>query len=588
MKLRKMILVGLIALLVLGPSGFFSTSAGAATITYDSIEPVLLLEKVSTDQAVAGSEFNISLVIRNISSNPAFDLELSFKIQGETTMAPFAVKSGQSTTIDKIEGNQARTVLLTLTVAPQAQNKDYKLVVNISGKNARFEKSVNLVSVLTIPVSFDMTKPVLLLKSAEISPENPDLLEGFDVTFKFANLSKTTDARNVLLLLDGTDNFEVMDISNKQNIPQLPRSEERTVTYRLRSKDTKSANTVKLKVTYDYLGDKTETVEETVNLPLPREEVAVGATPWVIVKRYTLSDEKILAGNVVSLTLDVENTNQRPVKNVKISLGVVKIEATTGTTTSTTTGGTVFSPVNSSNSFFIDYIPGKTVVSKTVDLYVDPNAAAKTYIVPVEINYEDRTGKALKCEELVNIPVTQECKLNVISVQAPPVGFVGQAVPVTAEFVNVGKVILGNFMVTLEGDFEKENGTYYVGNLDIGMSDFFQGMLIPTKEGTVEGKLVFSYIDNNNKDVRVEHPLTMEIQQQSMPMGPDGQPLAAGVGKDGMSTDRGMPVKEGSLLGRLAGKWPLVLLALIIVLEGWYIWRLRRRKAKADEEFFNE
>ncbi|MBZ4654508.1 MAG: S-layer domain-like protein [Peptococcaceae bacterium] len=563
--------------------------ARAGTITIDSIDPVLLIEKVSSEQAVAGSEFNLTLSIRNISNNPGFNLNLSFKVEGTDSLDPFTVKDSQATTIDKIDGNATRTVMVAFTVKPEAQNKDYKLIVNLSGQNASFQNTVNASTTITIPVTYDLTKPVLLVKSASISPENPDLVEGFDVHLQIWNMSKTTDARNVTLLLDGTDNFEVMEISNKKNIVKLEKNTYETVTYRLRAKDTRANNTVKLTLKFDYLGDKTESVEETINLPLPREDVGIGATPWVIINKYTLSAERVLAGNTVTLRLYIENTNQRPVKNVKISLGVIKIEdsSSTGTTGGKTTGGTVFSPVNSSNSFFIDYIPGKTVLEKDIDLYVDPNAAAKTYIVPVEIKYEDRKGTTLTSEELVNIPVTQECKLQILSVQVPPTGFMGQPIPVTAEFVNVGKVALGNFIVTLEGDFEKDNGTYYIGNFDIGVSDMFQGGVIARDEGKVEGKLVFSYIDNNNKDVRVEHPFTIEVQGRPVPppgqegemMGPDGSV------KPGMPV-KGMPLQKGSFLNTVKTKWPTFLLGLVIILEGIYIWRLKRKKA--SEEFFNE
>ena len=36
-----------------------------------------------------------------------------------------------------------------------------------------------------------------------------------------------------------------------------------------------------------------------------------GETPWVIVNKYTLSAERVLAGNTVTLSLFIENTNQR-------------------------------------------------------------------------------------------------------------------------------------------------------------------------------------------------------------------------------------------------------------------------------------
>ena len=119
---------------------------------------------------------------------------------------------------------------------------------------------------------------------------------------------------------------------------------------------------------------------------------------WVIVNKYTLSSEQVYAGNRVVLSLFIENTNPKPVKNLKLSLGVIKVE-------DETVGGTVFSPVNSSNTFFIENIGGKSVIRKDIEIFVDLNASAKTYIVPLSIVYEDERGKQLSAEELINIPV---------------------------------------------------------------------------------------------------------------------------------------------------------------------------------------
>ncbi len=565
---------------------FTVSFAGATTIDVGGINPVIVLESLSAEQAVAGGEFTLTVAVKNISNNPGLDLAFSFKVKDTESTDPFTLLPNQVTTIDQLDGNSTRTVMLKFSVAPEAQNKDYQFVVSLSGKNASMQSVVSAVSIFTIPVTYDLTKPVLIVKEVGISPENPDLTEGFDVHFQIWNLSKTTDARNVVLLLDGKDNFEIQDISNKKNIASLEKNIYETVTYRLKAKDTKADNTVKLKMDFDYLGAETESVEEIVNLPLPGQDVAIGATPWVIINKYTLSDERVLAGNTVTLHLYVENTNQRPVKNVKISLDVVKIESTTSGTSSVTTGGTVFSPVNSSNSFYVDYIPGKTVIQKDIDLYVDPNATAKTYIVPVTIKYEDRKGTTLTCEELVNIPVTQECKLQILSAQIPTNGFAGQPIPVVSEFVNVGKVVLGNFMVALEGEYTKENGTYYIGNLDIGASEYFQGSIIPQQEGALEGTLVFSYIDNNNQTVREEKPFTIDVQARPEPvMGPDGLPTGKDSGGKVIS-GRNVPVQQVGFIQNVKNKAPFVFLGLIIIFEAVYIWRLKKKKA--GEEFFNE
>ena len=98
----------------------------------------------------------------------------------------------------------------------------------------------------------------------------------------------------------------------------------------------------------------------------------------------------------------------------------------------------------------------------------------------------------------------------------------------SSEFVNVGKVDLTNFMVNMEGDFPKENAIYYIGNMETGMSDYYPAMIIPEEEGVLEGKLVYTYIDNNNQEVRVEKPFSIQVESAPEPapgmeMGPEGK-----------------------------------------------------------------
>lgn len=556
----------------------------AATLQIDTINPIIVIDKVSMEQAVAGGDFQLGISIRNMTNNEGFDISFSFKIKDTDSLDPFSLAAKQTTTIDKIGANETRTMFFNFSVDEKAQNKEYEMVVSLTGKNALFQDAVNTTSTIIIPVTYDLTKPVLIVKSADINPAQPDPHDEFEVNFRIENISKTADARNIVVILDGADNFEVREISNKKNILKLAKGADTVITYRLLAKDSRADNTVKLKISFDYLGSETSSLEETINLPLSWKGAGVGTNPWVIINKYTLSDERILAGNTVTLSLFIENTNERPVKNVKISLGVIKIEETSGTTTTHTSGGTVFSPINSSNSFYLDNIPGKTVIEKAINLYVDPNASAKTYIVPVEMKYEDRNGKTLECEELVNIPVTQECKLNVLSMQAPSEGYIGQPAQIMAEFVNVGKVALGNFMVRLEGEFAKENGTYYVGNLEIGYNDFFQAALIPEKEGLLEGKIIFSYIDNNNKDVELEKPFTIDIKSQ--PDFPAGEGEMGGKPINGMYPGPGMKAQNSGIFAAIKSNWLSVVLVLFLILEGLYIFRLK--KNKKGGEFLDE
>jgi len=548
------------------------------------LNPLLIIENVEVDKVVAGTDFYVSFVIRNIGTGPAFNLNFNFELEDDKNkLAPFSVVDAPE--IKQVESKAVQSVAIKMKVDESAANRSYNLKVNVDYKNA-LQSSSTIYSKITVPVTYGITKPQFVVKTVQFEPKEPDLSQPFTANVFFENISES-DAGNVSVALDGQvnddKNFSIVDLSNTKHLFDVKGKQTRMVSFQLEAEDPRDGNEVKLTFTFDYKGTQTKQ-EEVLNLPLPKASVgASGKTPWVIINKYTLSDEQVLAGNTVILKLFVENTNVKDVHNAKVSIVDVQLE-------DNQKGDTVFSPVDSSNTFYIDKIPGKTTVVRDVALYVDPNAQAKTYNVPIEIIYEYDNGQENTVNERVNVPVTQECRLEILSVDVPPMAFVGQPTPIAAEFVNVGKVALTNFMVNMEGDFQKENAVYYIGNLETGMSDYYQAMAIPQAEGELAGMVVFSYIDNNNKEVRVEKPFNVQVQgQPEQPMGgeigPDGKPVMID-GRPGMPGSPMGPEGQQSLAAKLMNNWKALILLVIVLIQAVFIWRLRR-KVKANGEFFD-
>jgi hypothetical protein len=557
----------------------------AEVVVRDSIDPIITMESnMRKEDIVAGNEFTIDFVLKNVTDKPAFNIVFEFKTDDfDPGQGPFTLKTNaDAIKVDEIPARGTRTVPVTFEVSKDAQgDREYRLVVKATYQNALFQQCGVAAIDLSMPVIFDMMEPVIVVQNIRILQETPNVEEGFDIELTLQNTSRTMDARNVVLYLEGDINFQVLDVTNKQTVPKIYKNEGATVRYSLKAKDTREANTVKMKMTFDYLGSKSaETAEEILNLPLPDDISKSATNPRVIINKYTLSKPRVYGGDRVTLTLFIENTNKSQVNNVKISMGVLKVEENSSSGSTTSSGGTVFSPVDSSNSFYIDQIAGQSVVVKAIELYVDANAQAKTYIVPIDIVYEDKAGKDLTLQELVNIPVTQEARLQVVSTTIPPDGNLGQPVPVMAEYVNTGKVALDNFMVAVEdnqGKFELTGAIYYVGKLDIGASDSYAGTIVPREEGLLTGVLVFSYTDNNNQPVRQEYPFEMDVRQ--------AQPVDVGMG-DGMPGGDGADVDSGNpFLSFLKKYGPVLIIGLVAAAELVYI---LRTKKKAREEFFNE
>ena len=92
--------------------------------------------------------------------------------------------------------------------------------------------------------------------------------------------------------------------------------------------------------------------------------------------------------------------------------------------------------------------------------------------------------------------------------------FAGDAVPLRMEFANTGRVNLENMFISLEGDFEKENATFFIPSFTQGTTDFFHATIFPDTEGVLEGVIVITYDDSNGQEIRVEQPLSLNVLAQ--------------------------------------------------------------------------
>lgn len=529
-----------------------------------NLPPNISVKEVTLEPALPHTNelFDVTFYLDNLTDNPAKNVNIEIDGQDNFEIADVTNRKHLAS-ISKESNN-----FVTFKLKNLEERSGNSIVLNFSYiYGEEFTEDQQAITV-NLPLNqTTQSRPQLKIKSYSIEQsanESEHLLK-----LTLGNLGEG-QAKNVYLTLDGGSNIQVTQSSNVSFLPTIEGGKEIGIDFLLGVNPVEGINYQPLNINIKYKDTIGNSYESNETLGINVADLYGAGSfgkPRVLINKYTLSDEKILAGNIVTLSLFIENTHARPVQNIKTSISVIKVEGNNGAET----GGTVFSPVDGSNSFFIEQIPARTTVERSIDLLVDPNATAKTYIVPITIEYEDQKANSYSVEEMVNIPVTQECKLQILSTEVPPTAFIGQPTFIGAEFVNVGKVTLNNFIVMLEGDFHKEQASYFVGNLQIGASDYYQGIIYPEKEGTLSGKLVFSYIDNNNREVQVEEPFQLEVQgaraMEPMPgdMPPEMMDPRANAG--------------GSSLIKilLCIIIPLVILAAIIIF-------LRKRKKKKENE----
>ncbi len=532
------------------------TSIAVEGIIVDG-KPDILISGINYPEIVSkGEEFDVAISFKNTGEYFAYNLVYVLDFEDYNGSNPVSIIDSPKV----LDANtwQRKNINLRMKVSEDANLGDYKMKLRIEYQDENGNTYDS--SSLTRPIKIDLgkTSPEIVVNKVDIVPNGSGRFQA-NVTYQNMGEKK---ANNLTVNFNGGANYLVVDTSSKKHLGDLLGKGVGTVSFLIEEKDEILDETATLEFAFEDDNKVLKTQDLQIYLGTGGSSDAAGKTPWVIVSKYTLSSGQVYAGNRVVLSLYIQNTNPRPVKNLKLSLGVIKVE-------DETVGGTVFSPVNSSNTFFIENISGKSVIRKDIEIFVDPNASAKTYIVPLDIVYEDEKGKQLSAEELINIPVIQNAMLEVLSVEYPKESFLGEMVNITSEFVNVGKVDLTNFRVNIEGNVEKDNTLYYVGNLEKGISDYYQGRIIPNEEGPLKGKIVYTYLDAGNEEVRVEKDFEMNI----MPMR-EIDPTQDGMG-EGYPGDQNFD--EAKKIN-----WLLILLILAIIVQGIVIFKMKRNKSKED------
>lgn len=267
------------------------------------------------------------------------------------------------------------------------------------------------------------------------------------------------------------------------------------------------------------------------------------STPKLILDKYRFDPQLVRAGQNFKMYLSFYNTNAtKAVRNIKIFL---TSESGSTNQKAENASSSVFTPVDSSNTFYIDSIPPKGKVEKEITMFTIPDAIAKTHIITANFEYEDNNSNPFTAKELIGVPVIQESKMEIGDLTYNQNVQTGEDVSVSATFYNTGKVTLYNLMVRLEGEnFKSNNAQYYVGNFSSGATENFEGSFYVEEPGEHKGKLVFTYEDSSGatQSIEKEISVTAEEMRTEPELDENGNPIYPGMpdgknpeGNDGKS-----------------------------------------------------
>ena len=321
------------------------------------------------------------------------------------------------------------------------------------------------------------------------------------------------------------------------------------VTY---EKDDKSLKTIQLTTYVKVVGTTGKAADGTTS------------TPRVIVTGFSTDPEVVHAGETFTLTLHMQNTSKATaVKNMLFDIQAAS------ESTDTTYVAAAFLPTAGSSTIFVDKIAAGATKDISMELEARSDLAQKPYVVNVKMDYEDESVNSYQNTASVSIPVRQEARVDISSVEVMPETLeVGGEANVMFSIYNIGKTKLYNTSVKFVAD-SVSGGDTYLGNIDPGATGnvdaYLTGAAATMDDGTV--KIQITYEDESGEAATIEKEMTLFVNEMYIP-------------DDMGMMDDGMMMEEQ---GGFKLWYVLVPLALILIAGAIFV-VIRRKKKKAHAQ----
>lgn len=465
-----------------------------------------------------GQVFPATFEIRNTGDSTAKNIKVSLEGLESNNIT---LSDGLSTLdITKLEPGQSQYIYFNLKSQNQTKPGSYMLKLNykFTGESTttapiegNYQFSIDVVKSKDKPSTLEFSnisfpsKPVGRNRTVDIS---------FDVTNTGKNIAKDVKVMANSQDLSGLASKSVSQINAKPIKP----GEKRHFTFSFIT--TPSAETRNYPVDIKLIYSDKNTADEPYSISqiagvfvqAPKEsapgEKGETSVPKLIIEEYSFDPEIIEAGKPFNMKLRLYNTSaKKAVKNIKIYLtsdvqeSVSQSGDSQDQTGSSSSSASVFTPVESSNTFYIASIAPGAKVEKEIRLTTVPDTAAKTYTVIANFEYEDASATKYTANEQIGIPVVQKAKLDVGDIVPEGDFSVGMETPLSVDFFNTGKATLYNVMVKISGDGLKfDTPSYYKGNFAPGSSDNFSCNITPDSSGKKRFTLTFSFEDSTGQN----------------------------------------------------------------------------------------
>lgn len=506
----------------------------------------------------AGETVNLSIPVENISSTSAKNVTVSIQA-GDINSFPFEMdKMSLSKYSNYLSGASLYSFKLIVPTNVKPAIYPINVVVNYSSDYG-FSGSES--ATIYVKVINEQKQPELKLMGVEFEGDSLEAGKPALIKLRIKN-DGDLPIKDLELKMSGfsTNGISLDNWPDTQYIKSLNEKEFRMVEFKLLLHSKIETGTYALDLGMKYQDEHNKEYKHDVKVYLAvqgdEEEEEDKLIPRIIIDNYSISGAYAMAGETFALNISLLNTSENTVvKNIKVSLS---------------SDEQVFSPVGMSNSFYITEIEPQARNEKVISLKPKIDAENKTYNISADIEYQDNAGNKYIEKEIISIPVNQQMGLVISDIELPLEAYSGVPMAVSVDFYNTGRIVVRNLLVTAEGNFEIQDGTMFIGNLEPGKDNYYDVTIIPHEAGLLEGKIIFEYEDAVNQKYKREKSFELNvISQEPFPMDDFEHPI----------TDNEENMYKKWLIPAGA-----IFLVLIIAVMAFRKYRKRKQDDDLDEE----
>ena len=540
-------------------------------IENSAIEPILGIYEYNFGEKPleAGVPVSLALKIRNTGTLKAKDVKVS--LSGFSNEGVVLSNETDTKTFTELNNKETKLIYFNIVAGKDAKEGTFPLNVVITyiddlGNTYKKESIVYVTLAGKAAVNSD-----LIIKNVKY-PTSVNANSTFEVSFLVENTG-TAEITSADVSYQYPESF-ISKAASKVVVKNLKPGATQMITFKLMPKAETTTENYHTYINVSYVAkgapvETPQTAQEYVGIyVIGKAEEGEGSKPKLIIDHYDYGGDYVYAGQDYPLTIRIKNTSQvEGTRNIKVTL---------------TSEENVFTPVDSSSSFFIQSVGPGQVYEHTVYLKTKIDANVKIYTLTAKMQYEDSKGNAYDANktpyeesEVLSVAVAQPVRLETADVIIPFEIYAGQPFYIEQEFYNMGKSTMFNMMVKLEG-VETNEGSYFVGNFEAGKSEYFSAQVTPFEIGTFEGKLVYTFEDALGSVSTVEQPFSYTVIE--MPTWDDGN--------GGIPIDPGLPVEPEKKIEL----WKIIVGALLGLAVVAFIVRkiLKAKKRKKELEDLDE